>query len=248
MKSLRFSDPRRAARPSEDPSDQPTKRPHRALPPTGSSVEEATDPRCIWRVDFGRAEWSDMHGSPLGHAGEPEHGVGQPQQEASTPRSRRHGGTSASRAEHPVPLDLDGIVMKRSWAGEVPQCLTAGGQRCSTPRVFERFWASARAPEGGPAGRRFSGTWRSRPEPGLSTAPRSRIGKPGRGAPPPIRILKFFQIDVRTWPRNCGAARRYGQTDYSKVGLSELTTASHPSIQNQTCQPDFPAGTPLGPN
>ena len=48
--------------------------------------------------------------------------------------------------EHPY-LYLDGIVMKRTWAGEVRNVslLVASA---STPKDIGRFWASARAPRG----------------------------------------------------------------------------------------------------
>ena len=66
--------------------------------------------------DFSAAS-GGHHGSALGHAREPEHGV-QPQRgkeiyaKIEAWRGRRIEG------EHPY-LYLDGIVMKRSWAGEV---------------------------------------------------------------------------------------------------------------------------------
>jgi len=59
--------------------------------------------------------------------------------------------------EHPY-LYLDGIVMKRTWAGEVRMSL-CWWPAPSIRRVFGRFWASARAPRRtSPAGRRSCAT------------------------------------------------------------------------------------------
>jgi putative transposase len=59
--------------------------------------------------------------------------------------------------EHPY-LYLDGIVMKRTWAGEVRNVSLLAAR--SIPRDFGRFWAFAKAPRRtSRAGRRFCGTW-----------------------------------------------------------------------------------------
>jgi len=56
--------------------------------------------------------------------------------------------------EHPY-LYLDGIVMKRTWAGEVAMSL-CWWPAPSIRRVFGRFWASARAPRRTSPGGRHS--------------------------------------------------------------------------------------------
>ena len=61
--------------------------------------------------------------------------------------------------EHPY-LYLDGIVMKRSWAGRRAQCLSPGGQRCQCGGVSGDSGQSVRAPrKTSPAGRRSCGIW-----------------------------------------------------------------------------------------
>jgi hypothetical protein len=60
--------------------------------------------------------------------------------------------------EHPY-LYLDGIVMKRSWAGEVRNVSLLVASAVNS-RVSGRFSASARAPRRkSPAGRHSCGTW-----------------------------------------------------------------------------------------
>lgn len=60
--------------------------------------------------------------------------------------------------EHPY-LYLDGIVMKRTWAGEVRN-VSLLWPAPSIPKVFERFWASAKAPRRtSPAGQHSCATW-----------------------------------------------------------------------------------------
>jgi len=62
--------------------------------------------------------------------------------------------------EHPY-LYLDGIVMKRTWAGEVRNVSLLVASAVNS-EGFGRFWASARAPKRtSPAGRRFCVTWSS---------------------------------------------------------------------------------------
>ena len=98
----------RAAAPDLRDSD------HRTLPPAGELSRGSAD-RDVPGGDFGSAG-RGHHRGPLGHAGKPKHGL-EPQQEDL--REDRGLAEPADRGEHPY-LYLDGIVMKRSWAGEVP--------------------------------------------------------------------------------------------------------------------------------
>ena len=60
--------------------------------------------------------------------------------------------------EHPY-LYLDGIVMKRTWAGEVRNVSLLVASAVNSEGFREIFWASARAPRRtSPAGRRSCAT------------------------------------------------------------------------------------------
>ena len=107
---------------------------HRTLPPARELGRGSAD-RDVSGGHFG-ATGGGHYRSPLGHAGEPKHGV-EPQQEdlredrgLAEPAHRRRASVSLSR-RHRDEAHL-------GWRG--PQCLTAGGQR----RQFRRFSGDSR--------------------------------------------------------------------------------------------------------
>jgi hypothetical protein len=101
--------------------------------------------------DFGPSGRGHHRGA-AGHSCQPEHDLNKKIcAKIEAWRSRRVGG------ERPY-LDLDGIVMKRSWVGEVRNVSLLVASAFNS-EGFVRSWASARAPRANPAGPRFCAIW-----------------------------------------------------------------------------------------
>ncbi len=90
-----------------------------------------------------------------GHAGEPEHGV-QPQQEDL--RQDRGLAEPAIEGEHPY-LYLDGIVMKRTWAGEVRNVSLLVASAINSEGFREIFGICEGAKEDKSGGQASCATW-----------------------------------------------------------------------------------------
>ena len=91
----------------------------------------------------------------MGHAGEPEHSI-EPQQKIYAKieawRNRRIEG------EHPY-LYLDGIVMKRTWAGEVRNVSLLVASAVNSEGFREILGVCEGATGTNPAGPPFCATW-----------------------------------------------------------------------------------------
>ena len=119
-----------------------------------SSVEEALIEMYLAGISVRRVE--DITEALWGTQGQPERGV-EPRQKIYAKieawRNRRIEG------EHPY-LYLDGIVMKRTWAGEVRNVSLLVASAVNSEGFREDCWVSARVPRRtNPAGPPFCATW-----------------------------------------------------------------------------------------